>query len=71
MALKPETVDAWRIVPRLMVVLYGYVCWSTHVWFVGLEDPSGAQQLYASVIWGAAVGWFGFYVKTGNHRGEQ
>jgi hypothetical protein len=64
--MDPEQVNKWRIVPRLMLCLYAYICLDTHIWFMSLEAPTTQQQIYASVIWGAAAAWFGFYVNTGN-----
>lgn len=64
--IRPDQFDAWRIIPRVLLALYGWICWDTHAWFTALPDPSGPQQLYASVIWGAAAVWFGVYTKTGN-----
>lgn len=48
-----------------MVTLYGSVCWLTFSWYTGLADPTGEQTTFASVIWGAAAVWFGFYANTG------
>lgn len=28
-----ESFDAWRIVPRAMLVSYGYLVWSMYVWY--------------------------------------
>ena len=60
-----ECMNRLRLMPRLLVGLYGYMCWLTFVWFTGLDAPSAPQVTFASTIWGAAVGWFGFYVKSG------
>ena len=60
-----ELIDAWRVVPRVMVLAYGFVCWQTFAWFTGLPDPSTAQTTFATGIWGAAAAWFGFYVNSG------
>jgi len=43
----PEQLDAWRVVPRLLVILYGWLCFDTHQWFTALGDPATPQQLYA------------------------
>lgn len=69
--MTPSELDAWRIVPRLLMGLYGAVCVHTHIWFTGLPDPTTAQQLYANVIWGAAAAWFGFYVNTGKGNNKE
>lgn len=68
MALTPEQLDRWRVVPRLMVALYGWLCYDTHLWFKALDAPTDAQQLYANVIWAGAAAWFGFYVNSGSSR---
>lgn len=63
--MTPEQLDRWRVVPRLLVTLYGFMCWYVAMWFMGLEDPSGAQTTFATGIWGGAAAWFGFYVNSG------
>ncbi len=63
--MSPETFDRWRVIPRLLVTLYGFMCWQTFEWFTGLPAPTGAQTTFASAIWGAAAAWFGFYVNSG------
>jgi hypothetical protein len=67
----PQRLDEWRIVPRLLMTLYGIVCAHTHLWFTSLPDPTTAQQLYANVIWTAAAAWFGFYVNTGTGKTKE
>lgn len=69
MKITPEQLDAWRVVPRLLVTLYGFMCWYVAMWFMSLPDPSGPQTTFATAIWGAAAGWFGFYVNSGK-KGE-
>jgi len=66
--ISPEKFDRWRIVPRLLVILYAWICFDTHQWFIGLKDPTAAQQFYANVIWGAAALWFNFYVNSGGKK---
>lgn len=60
-----KTLDDFRVVPRIMLVLYGWVCVETYQWFMALGDPTTAQVTFATAIWGAAAAWFGFYVNTG------
>lgn len=57
--------DSWRVVPRILVLLYGMICYATWAWYTGLAVPSAEQTTFASVIWGAAAAWFGFYTKSG------
>ena len=63
-----EIVDAWRVVPRLLVVAYGAMCWRVAEWFMALPDPSGTQAAFVSTLWGGAAAWFGLYVRSGDHR---
>lgn len=32
-----EAVDAWRIIPRLLVVAYGYLTFKTWIWYTNIE----------------------------------
>lgn len=68
MKFTPEQLDAWRVVPRLLVILYGWLCFDTHQWFTTLPEPTTAQQLYANVIWTGAAAWFAFYVNSGRKQ---
>lgn len=63
--MTPEQFNAWRVVPRVLVMLYGVMCYHVAEWFMSLEDPTGAQAAFVSTIWGAAAAWFGLYVKSG------
>jgi hypothetical protein len=58
-------VDSWRIVPRVLIALYGCMCYNVAEWFMGLVDPSMAQVTFVSTVWGAAAAWFAFYVNSG------
>ena len=61
----PETLDNWRVVPRLLITLYAIVFYQTMNWFMALPDPNNAQAGFVSVIVGAGAAWFGLYVKSG------
>lgn len=61
----PEQFNKWRVVPRVLVFLYGYICYQTAEWFTSLQAPTTEQVAYATVIWGAAAAWFGLYVNSG------
>ncbi len=66
-----EIVDAWRVVPRLMLALYGLMCWHVADWFMHLPEPSGTQAAFVSTIWGGAAAWFGLYVRSGPSGPQQ
>ena len=63
--MTPETLNKWRIIPRLAVVIFFYLLIKATFWFMGLTDPSNAQSLFISAVWGAAAAFFGFYMNTG------
>jgi len=58
--------DAWRIIPRVLIALYGWMCYTVADWFMSLPEPSMSQVTFVSTVWGAAAAWFGFYVNSGN-----
>jgi hypothetical protein len=62
--IKPQHLDAWRIVPRALILVYMIVFYQTTQWFMGLEDPNNAQAGFVSVIVGAGAAWFGLYVNS-------
>ena len=63
--ITPEVVDRWRIVPRVLVALYGLCFWRVSEWFMALPDPSASQAAFVSTMVGAAAGFFGLYVNSG------
>lgn len=57
-----------RIIPRVLLILYGIICWKIYVWFTGLPDPTTAQTTFATGIWAAAAAWFGLYNNSGGSK---
>ena len=57
-----EKLDAWRIVPRMLILSYMIVFYQTCNWFMSLSDPNNAQAGFVSVVVGAGAAWFGLYV---------
>jgi hypothetical protein len=64
--LTPAQVNEWRVIPRLLVMMYGFFAVHVGSWFMSLPDPTGAQSAFVSTIWGAAAAWFGFYCNSGS-----
>lgn len=62
--MTPKQFDQWRPIPRLLVALYGLMVWQVVQWFMGLEDPTGAQSAFVSTVVGAAAAWFGLYCNS-------
>ena len=67
--IKPEQLDAWRIVPRALILSYMIVFYQTCNWFMNLSDPNNAQAGFVSVVVGAGAAWFGLY--TGSSKGRK
>ncbi len=65
-----DRLNQWRIIPRGLMALYGYMAYSVAEWFMALPDPSIPQVTFVSTIWGAAAAWFGFYVNTGGKKDD-
>ena len=56
--MTPERLDAWRIVPRLLIVSYMIVFYQTCNWFMNLPDPNNAQAGFVSVVVASSdLGW--------------
>ena len=58
--------DTLRLIPRLLMVCYGYIFWMSTQWFMNLSNPTNAQAAFISTIVGAGAAWFGLYVGSGN-----
>jgi len=63
-----SAVDKWRIVPRLLMILYGIAFYKCIIWFMAIPEPSIAQAGFVSTIVGAGAAWFGLYVGSGNRK---
>lgn len=60
-----EIVDAFRIIPRFILIGYGVLCYNMYLWFTSLEDPTQTQAAFVSIIIGVAGYIIGSYYKTG------
>jgi len=59
-----ELVDAFRVVPRISVAMYGLMMFQVTIWFMGLDAPTTQQSTFISIVYGAAAGFFGFYLNS-------
>ncbi len=67
----PYYINEWRILPRVMVGLYGYVFWHVSTWFMALADPTASQAAFVSTIVGASAAFFGLYVNSGYKKSKE
>jgi len=65
---KWEIVNKWRIIPRIMILMYGYLFYEVSNWFMGLITPNSQQAAFVSVIVGASAAFFGLYVNSGKEK---
>lgn len=65
-----EVVDAWRLVPRAILVAYGELVWHTVDWFMHLTNPNTQQSALVSTIVGAAAVVIGLYTNSGRKWGS-
>jgi len=60
--------DTLRLIPRLLMICYGYIFWMSTQWFMNLPDPTNAQAAFISTIVGAGAAWFGLYVGSSSGK---
>lgn len=63
-----KTLDNYRIVPRLLIGLYGFMFYRVTEWFMSIPDPTNSQAAFVSTIVGAGAAWFGLYVNSGKRE---
>ena len=66
--ITPQLLNDWRIIPRLILALYGYVFWDVLQWFMDQPDPSNSQAMFVSTVVGAAPAFFGLYGNSGGKK---
>jgi len=62
-----ERVLAWKILPRLMMLMMSISAWRVVEWFMTLQDPTSQQAALVSVVTGAMTGAFAVWM---NHEGK-
>ena len=62
-----ERVLAWKLLPRLMMLMMSVSAWRVVEWFMTLEDPTSQQAALVSVVTGAMTGAFAVWM---NHEGN-
>ena len=61
-----HAIDSLRIIPRLLILLYMYLTYSTVFWYMGLADPSLEQSGMVSVITSAQAVALGLFLGKSN-----
>ena len=65
-----QIINNLRIVPRTMILMYGYIFYQVTQWFMSLVAPNSQQAAFVSVIVGASAAFFGLYVNSGNTKDD-
>jgi len=63
--ITPETLDRWRVLPRILMFTMIVMTYRVVEWFMGLPDPSLEQACLVSVMTGALTGAFGLFLGSG------
>lgn len=49
-----EVIDAYRIIPRILLLMYGIFLYQIAEWFKGLDAPTTAHTVFVSSATGVA-----------------
>ena len=60
--MTPEQLNAWRIIPRILMFAMIGMTYRTVEWFMSLPDPNPEQAALVSVMTGALTGAFGLFL---------
>ena len=60
----------WKILPRLMMLCSTVMSWRCAEWFMDLDNPTGAQSAFVSVVMGVMTGVFGIWMGH-EHKGDK
>ena len=61
-----EIINAFRIIPRMLLVAMGFLIWAVVQWFMGVDDPSTQQTTLVTTITAIIPAIIGLYQSTGN-----
>ena len=52
----------WKVLPRLMTILFSIMAWRCAEWFMYLDQPTAVQAGFVSVVIGAMTGAFAIWM---------
>lgn len=55
-------IDDWKVLPRLMMLVFTFMSFRVVEWFMGLDDPTTQQAGLVSVVMVAATGAFAVWM---------
>ena len=60
--MTPDNLNAWRVIPRLLMLAMLVMTYRVVEWFMSLSDPNPEQAALVSVMTGALTGAFGLFL---------
>ena len=63
--MTPDQLNAWRVIPRLLMLAMLVMTYRVGEWFMALPDPNPEQAALVSVMTGALTGAFGLFLGSG------
>ena len=60
--MTPDQLNAWRLIPRLLMLAMLVMTYRVVGWFMSLPDPNPEQAALVSVMTGALTGAFGLFL---------
>lgn len=52
----------WKVLPRLMTIMFTIMAWRCAEWFMHLPEPNAVQAGFVSVVMGAMTGAFAIWM---------
>ena len=66
-----EVIDAFRLVPRILLIAVGFLVWHVVEWFMALKEPSTQQATLVATITGIIPAVIGLYQNSGRFWGTK
>jgi hypothetical protein len=63
--MTPDQLNAWRVIPRLLMLAMLVMTYRVVEWFMALPEPTLEQAGLVSVMTGALTGAFGLFLGSG------
>jgi hypothetical protein len=60
-----EVVDAFRVIPRSILIAYGFLVWTVVSWFMGIPAPTTQQAALVTTVTGLIAAIAGLYQNSG------
>ena len=60
--MTPDNLNAWRVIPRLLMLAMLVMTYRVVEWFMSVPDPNPEQAALVSVMTGALTGAFGLFL---------